>query len=227
MLEFIKGILQNVLLFALHISNPGSFPKPLSEAKEKECLTGAAAGDAQARNTLIEHNLRLVSHIVKKYYSVASDPDDLVSVGTIGLIKGIDSYNSSKGVRLATYCSRCIENELLMYFRSLKKTEKEVSINEPIDMDSEGNPLTFMDVMFEEDTIADDIDTCIKARQLYSYVEALENEREREIIILRYGLYGKKELTQREIAARFGISRSYVSRIEKKALESLKNCFEN
>lgn len=227
MFDFFRGIIQNILLFALHISNPGSFPKPLNEAQEKEYLKKAAAGDVQARNRLIEHNLRLVSHIVKKYYSVASDPDDLVSVGTIGLIKGIDSYNTSKGVRLATYAARCIENEILMYFRSQKKTEKEISINEPIDTDSEGNPLTFMDIMYEEDTIADDIDTGIKARQLYSYVEALEDPREREIITLRYGLYGQKELTQREIAARFGISRSYVSRIEKRVIESLRKCFEN
>lgn len=225
MIELLKGILQNILLFALHIGNPGSFPKPLSEEDEKKYLEKAAEGDAKARNELIEHNLRLVSHIVKKYYSVVSDPDDLVSVGTIGLIKGIDSYNYKKGTRLATYAAKCVENEVLMYFRSLKKTAQDVSINEPIDVDSEGNPLTFMDVMSEDDTIADDLDTKIKSRQLYSYVEGIEDEREKQIIILRYGLYGHKELTQREIAKRFNISRSYVSRIEKRVIEHLRECF--
>lgn len=225
MLDFIRTVLDSLLLFALHVCNPGSFPKPLSAAAEREYVERALKGDVQARGKLIEHNLRLVSHIIKKYYSCNCEQDDLISIGTIGLIKAIDSFDSAKGTRLATYAARCIENEVLMHLRSLKKNSHTVSINEPIDIDSEGNPLTLMDVMSHDDTIADDIDTDIKTGQLYKYVEALSDCREREIIINRYGLYNQKELTQREIAQRFGISRSYVSRIEKKALEQLRERF--
>ena len=225
MFEIIRGVLDSLLLFALHICNPGSFPKPLSAAQEREFVERASKGDVQARGKLIEHNLRLVSHIIKKYYSSNCEQDDLISIGTIGLIKAIDSFDCSKGTRLATYAARCIENEVLMYFRTIKKNSQTISINEPIDIDSEGNPLTLMDVMSHDDTIADDIDTDIKTKQLYKYVESLANSREKEIIIRRYGLYNQRELTQREIAEHFGISRSYVSRIEKKVIEYLRDCF--
>lgn len=222
MFELIRTILDGLLIFALHLSNPGSFPKPLSAAKEREYLEKARAGDAHSRSLLIEHNLRLVSHIIKKYYSVCSDHEDLISIGTIGLIKAIDSFDCSKGARLATYAARCIENEILMHFRSRKKEALNISFSEPIDTDSEGNPLTLMDIMSKEETIADDIDADIKTRMLYKYVEEMTNEREKEIIIRRYGLYDTQEETQREIADSFNISRSYVSRIEKKVIDDLK-----
>lgn len=181
--------------------------------------------DTAARHKLIEHNLRLVSHIIKKYYSGYDEQEDLISIGTIGLIKGIDSFDACKGIRLATYASRCIENEILMFFRGKKKDANVVSINEPIDVDSEGNPLTLIDIISTDDTISDDIDLKRKCETLYVLIEALSDERDREIIIKRYGLYGQKEMTQNEIAKQLGISRSYVSRIEKKVILELRNQF--
>ncbi len=183
-------------------------------------------GDLKAREELIEHNLRLVSHIIKKYYSGYDEQEDLISIGTIGLIKAVDSFNMDKGIRFATYGARCIENEILMFFRSKKKDSCVVSVNEPIDVDSEGNPLTLIDVIYTEDTICDDIDLKNKTVRLYELIEEIENERDREIIINRYGLYNRKELTQREIAKKMGISRSYVSRIEKRILSELKKGFD-
>lgn len=182
-------------------------------------------GDKGARNTLIEHNLRLVSHIVKKYYSEYDEQEDLISLGTVGLIKGIDSFDMDKGARLVTYAARCIENEILMYFRSKKRDANVVSVNEPIDCDSEGNPLTLIDVIYTEDTISDDIDLKNKVRRLYELIDDVPDEREREIIIKRYGLYNTKAYTQREIAEKMNISRSYVSRIEKRVIENLKDKF--
>lgn len=225
MFEFLSLILQNLTFFALHLKNMNSFPKPLTAKKERELLEKMKGGDCQARNELIEHNLRLVSHIIKKYYSDYDEQDDLISMGTIGLIKGIDTFNSEKGTRLVTYAARCVENEILMHFRSKKKDSNLVSVNEPIDSDSEGNPLTLFDVLYTEDTISDDIDLKNKARRLYELVELIEDEREKNIIIMRYGLYNTKAYTQREIAEKLGISRSYVSRIEKKIIEQLRERF--
>ena len=225
MFELISLVFQNLTFFALHIKNMNSFPKPLSAKKERELLEKMQKGDKAARNTLVEHNLRLVSHIVKKYYSEYDEQDDLISLGTVGLIKGIDSFDIQKGARLVTYAARCIENEILMYFRAKKKDANVVSVNEPIDCDSEGNPLTFIDVIYTEDTISDDIDLKNKVKRLYELVDAIEDEREREIIIQRYGLYNSKAYTQREIADRMNISRSYVSRIEKRVIEELKEKF--
>ena len=210
----------------LHIASGSSFPKPLSAAAEREALIKCKIGDRQARSMLIEHNLRLVAHIIKKYYSAFSDQEDLISIGTIGLIKGIDSFDIDKGIRLATYASRCIENEVLMYMRNKKKTSLDVSLSEPIDTDSEGNPLTLIDVIYTDDTIADDLDLKIKSEKVRKFVSELEDDREKEIIILRYGLNGNMPLTQREIADKLNISRSYVSRIEKKALSTLKRKFD-
>ncbi len=227
MFELISAILSNFLFFFLHLKNITSFPKPLSAEKEKELLTRMKKhGDTKAREKLIEHNLRLVSHIIKKYYSEYDEQEDLISIGTIGLIKGIDSFNADKGIKLATYVSKCIENEILMYFRSKKKDSNTVSVNEPIDTDSEGNPLTLIDIIYCEDTISDDIDLKNKSRTLYEYIEKIESERDREIIIRRYGLYNRKEQTQREIAMDMNISRSYVSRIEKKVIGELREMFE-
>ena len=225
MIQLIQLILQNLTFFALHLKSLNSFPKPLSASKEKELLIKMKNGDNEARTTLIEHNLRLVSHIIKKYYAGYDEQEDLVSIGTIGLIKAIDSFDCDKGVRLATYAARCVENEILMYFRAKKKEAGNLSVNEPIDTDSEGEPLTIIDTIYCDDTISDDIDLKNKTRALYRFVEEIQDDREREIIIRRYGLYNQKELTQREIAAEMGISRSYVSRIEKRVLEQLKAKF--
>lgn len=226
MFQLIQLILQNLTFFALHLKSLNSFPKPLSATKEKELLIRMKDGDKEARTTLIEHNLRLVSHIIKKYYANYDEQEDLVSIGTIGLIKAIDSFDADKGVRLATYEARCVENEILMYFRSKKKDSGNISVNEPIDVDSEGNPLTIIDTIYCDDTISDDIDLKNKTIALYKYIEEMSDDREREIIIRRYGLYNQKELTQREIAAEMGISRSYVSRIEKRVLQELRDKFD-
>lgn len=227
MFELIKTIFANLLFFTLHIKGASSFPKPLSSADEKDLLFKMKKnGDSAARAKLIEHNLRLVAHIIKKYYSAYGEQEDLISIGTIGLIKAIDSFDADKGTRLATYAARCIENEILMHFRSIKKNAGIMSLSEPIDSDSEGNPLTLIDLIFTDDTIAEDIDRQKKSKQLYGFLEQFEDKREKTIIIMRYGLYGTKEMTQREIAKKLGISRSYVSRIEKRGIERLKEFFE-
>lgn len=218
-------ISKGFLFFALHIKGGNSFPPALSAKEERELLIKFKDGDLQAKNKLIEHNLRLVAHIIKKYYSNSSEQDDLISIGTIGLIKAVNTFDESKGIKLATYASKCIENEVLMYFRSQKKTSQDISINEPIDSDSDGNPLTLMDIICVEDTIADEINDKIQTMKLYESIDELDDEREKSIIILRYGLYGCTPLTQKQIAKKLNISRSYVSRIEKKVIEKLRKKF--
>lgn len=225
--HLIEMILSNCLYFALHLERNGAFPKPLSSKEERECFLKMAGGDESARTKLIEHNLRLVAHIVKKYYSNSNDQEDLISIGTIGLIKAVSTFDYTKGTRFATYGSKCVENEILMHFRSLKKSAGDIYFDEPIDTDKDGNQLTLMDIISEDIEIIDKIDISIKSGQLYSFLPKCLDEREREIIILRYGLYGATPLTQREIAKKLNISRSYVSRIEKKALGKLKACFDN
>ena len=210
------------LYFALHLGNSGSFPPPLSAQDERKYLLAFREGDLAAREKLISHNLRLVAHIVKKYYASGVEQEDLISIGTIGLIKGINTFNIDKGARLATYAARCIENEVLMHFRAQKKTAQDISISEPIDTDSEGNPLTLMDILSTEDTIAQDLDLKLKSERLTQLVAGLADKREKEIIILRYGLNGEEPLTQREVARLLSISRSYVSRLEKRSLERLR-----
>ncbi len=224
--ELFRLICENLLYFALHLSSNGSFPPPLSAEKEKECFERWKNGDTSAKDELIEHNLRLVAHVIKKYSSNYNDQDDLISIGTIGLIKAINTFNCEKGIRLATYAARCIENEILMYFRNLKKTAQDISISDPIDIDSEGNPLTLMDIIYCEDTIADDIDLKIKSEYLKKFISEIKEERERQIIILRYGMDGNRPLTQREVAKKLDISRSYVSRLEKKVLERMRKKFK-
>ena len=219
-------ICSNLLYFALHVEGHGSFPKPLSPKREKECFSRMAKGDESARNELIEHNLRLVAHIIKKYYASSNDQDDLISIGSIGLVKAVSTFNYEKGTRFATYASRCIENEILMYFRNLKKTAGDVYINDPIDTDKDGNALTLMDIFAEDDCIVDDLDLKFKTQQLHKYIQNALSPREQKIILLRYGIGGQKPLTQREVALKLNISRSYVSRIEKKALEKLRIKFE-
>lgn len=222
---FAELISKGFLFFALHIKPNSTFPPALTAKEEKEMLQKYKSGDLQAKNILVEHNLRLVAHIIKKYYSTSAEQDDLISIGTIGLIKAVNTFDESKGIKLATYASKCIDNEVLMYFRSQKKSAQDISINEPIDSDSEGNPLTLMDIICAEDTIAENIDKKITVQKLYKFVEEIENEREKTIIIMRYGLYGTEPKTQRQIAQKLKISRSYVSRIEKKVLNDLKEKF--
>ena len=225
MLSIILQLLSNLYYFALHVTGAGSFPAPLTAKQELTLLEKSRGGDIAARNKLIEHNLRLVAHIVKKYYAASSNQDDLISIGTIGLIKAVSTFKADKNIRLATYASRCIENEILMYFRNQKKSAQDVYISDPIDTDKEGNSLTLIDIIADKSDIVEEIDTKIKLEKLKTIIDVVLEPRELEILEFRYGLNGKPELTQREIAKKLNISRSYVSRIEKSALEKLKKQF--
>ena len=211
LLTLLQFFATKFLVLALHLE-AGSFPKPLSAREEIETFAALRAGDRSAREKIIRHNLRLVAHVCKKYYAATSNQDDLISIGTIGLIKGISSFDPSKGARLATYAARCIENEILMYFRSQKKLQGEVSLSETIESDREGNALQLMDVIGVDDTMLEDLYDRDSALRLRRLVKECLTQRESEVIRLRYGLGGTVPLTQREIASTFGISRSYVSR---------------
>ena len=217
------AILLRLTYMVLGVEPIQKFPPALSADEEREAFEMARAGDEKAREKLIEHNLRLVAHVVRKYYTTAKTPEDLISVGTIGLIKAIDSFNNSNGTRFATYAAKCIQNEILMLFRSQKKIGCEVSLNDTIDIDKDGNPLTYIDIICTEDTIADDIDKKIKINKALSFIKNRLDERERQILVMRYGLGNTKAYTQREVASILGISRSYVSRIEKSSLEKINN----
>lgn len=225
MFSLFLELLSNLYFFALHVTGAGSFPAPLSAKREAELLEKSRKGDIEARNKLIEHNMRLVAHIVKKYYTNASNQDDLISIGTIGLIKAVSTFKSDKNIRLATYASRCIENEILMFFRSQKKSSQDIYISDPIDTDKEGNTLTLIDVIATNKDIVEELDTQMKLETLKNIITCVLDKRELEIIELRYGINNKPELTQREIAKKLNISRSYVSRIEKSALEKLREQF--
>lgn len=224
---FVKMLFGVACLF-LRINEGYSFPPPLSASQEREYFIKMRDGNEKeresARSALIEHNLRLVAHIVKKYYQTSTAQEDLISVGTIGLIKAIDSYKVDAGTRFATYAGKCLQNEILMYFRAQKKCQMEVSIDETIDVDRDGNPLTYMDIISTEDTVADDIYVKLCSKRAMRYINEALDARERKIIVMRYGLSGDAALTQREAAERLGISRSYVSRIEKSALSKLQKC---
>ena len=227
MLTAIISLLSNFLHLILGIGTPQKFPPPLSAEKEREYFARLKNNsDAVAREELILHNLRLVSHIVRKYYASSPNQDDLVSIGTVGLVKAVDSFSSSNGARFATYASKCIQNEILMYFRSQKKLSAEVSLNETIDIDRDGNPLTYMDVISSEDNLVDDVERDIRIQKVKRFMKTELNGRERQVISMRYGLDGKKPLTQKETSELLGISRSYVSRIEKGALEKLNDAFK-
>ena len=219
------SILSRLLAFAMHTDCGNLFPQPLTKAQETECFERMANGDESARNTLVEHNLRLVAHIIKKYYSANGEQDELISIGTIGLIKAVTTFDYTKGTRFATYASKCIDNEILMHFRTLKKTVSDVYMEQAIDTDKDGNQLTLMDTLADEDSVVDKIELTLRTEKLYQCLGVCLDKREKDIIIHRYGLFGKKELTQRETAQLLGISRSYVSRIEKKALAKLKDSF--
>lgn len=227
MFEILSFLSQYICFFILHVCSGGSFPKPLSEKQEKIYLERCANGDKEARNKLVEHNLRLVAHIIKKYYGTQSEQDDLVSIGTIGLIKAVDTYDMKKNIRLSSYASRCIENEILMHFRNAKKSAQDISLNETIDTDKDGNPLTLLDIMAVDDNIIDTLDLKFNSRKLVQYINEELDEREKKIIILRYGLDGNEPMTQKNVAKLLNISRSYVSRIETRALKILKKRFDS
>lgn len=219
-------LLSHVFCMFLKVTSSNSFPPPLSQDEESKLFVLARNGDMTARERLIEHNLRLVAHIVKKYYSSAKNQDDLVSIGTVGLIKAIDTFNIDNGTKFATYASKCLQNEILMYFRSQKKLSNEISINETIDTDKDGNPLTFSDIISCEDTIAEDIESRMYTNKAFEIIKNSLSARERRIIVLRYGLNNEKPLTQRQIAELLNISRSYVSRIEKAAIDKIRAEFK-
>ncbi len=215
------------ILYSLRLSNgSGSFPKPLSAKEEAHYLELSAQGDLHARNILIERNLRLVAHIMKKYYTQTADQEDLISIGTIGLIKGISTFDASKGARLATYAARCVENEILMYFRGQKKSAADVSLSEFIETGKDGTALSLMDVICSDDDLFEQLSDKEIYAKLYQKIETCLDPREKQIVLLRYGIGNRKPLTQREIALKCGISRSYVSRIEKKALQKLEKALE-
>jgi len=209
------------LLYSLQLQT-GSFPKPLTAEEERQYLQRSAAGDLQARNILIERNLRLVAHIMKKYYAQTSDQEDLISIGTIGLIKAVSTFDTSKGARLATYAARCVENEILMYFRSMRKSAQDVSLSDYIETGSDGAALSLMDVVSEDTDLLEQVTTREAVRQLRQVMDTHLTEQERRVITMRYGLDGEKPKRQREVALLCGISRSYISRIEKRALEKLR-----
>ncbi len=221
----IQSLLLRFISLILTVDNTQSFPPPLSAAEESEAFLKMKGGDMRARDKIIEHNLRLVSHIIKKYYTSYQYPDELLSVGSLGLIKAVDSFKAEHGTRFATYGARCVQNEILMYFRSMKKNSSEIYINDVIDIDKDGNPLTYLDIIGTDEDIAEEIDLKVHTGRVLELVDSVLEHREREIIVLRYGLCGYQPRTQREVAKHLGISRSYVSRIEKKALEKMRDSF--
>lgn len=226
MFAFLSYISQYLFLFILHLAHGESFPKPLKKDEEQRYLELAVQGDIKARNILVEHNLRLVAHIIKKYYQNYDGQEDLVSIGTIGLIKAINTYDLSKNIKLSSYASRCIENEILMHFRGNRKSSQNVSLNDAIDTDKDGNPLTLIDILASDMDVADDVDTKLRLEVLDRYIDEVLTDREKQIITCRYGIRGEKIQPQRELAQALGISRSYISRIEKKALEKLRKRYE-
>lgn len=226
MFAFLSYISQYLFLFILHLAHGESFPKPLKKDEEQRYLELAAQGDIKARNILVEHNLRLVAHIIKKYYQNYDGQEDLVSIGTIGLIKAINTYDLSKNIKLSSYASRCIENEILMHFRGNRKSSQNVSLNDAIDTDKDGNPLTLIDILASDMDVAEDVDTKLRLEVLDRYIDEVLTDREKQIITCRYGIRGEKIQPQRELAQSLGISRSYISRIEKKALEKLRKRYE-
>lgn len=226
MLNAAVWLMLSGILYSLRLSSGGSFPKPLSAKEERDYLVRAAEGDLEARNILIERNLRLVAHIMKKYYTQASDQEDLISIGTIGLIKGISTFQPEKGTRLATYAARCIENEILMHFRGQKKSATDVSLSDYIETGKDGTSLSLMDVVCSDEDVFEQLSEQELIGRMSRAVQTVLEPREREILRMRYGLSGATPLTQREVAEQCGISRSYVSRIEKKALRKLREELE-
>ncbi len=218
-------LLLSSLFYSLQLHS-GSFPKPLSAEEERHYLELSAQGDLEARNILVERNLRLVAHVMKKYYAQTADQEDLISIGTIGLIKGITTFDASKGARLATYAARCVENEILMYFRSTRKSAQDVSLSDYIETGTDGAPLELMDVICEDCDLLEQVSDREAVFRLRQAMGRCLTEQERRVVILRYGLGGRAPLRQRQVAERLGISRSYISRIEKRALQKLRKELE-
>ena len=227
MLSSILSAFSGFFHLILGIGTAQKFPPPLSPEKEREYFSLARSGDLTARKELILHNLRLVSHMVRKYYASSKNQEDLISIGTIGLIKAVDTFNSESGTRFATYAARCIQNEILMHFRSQKKLASEISLNDAIDVDRDGNPLAYIDVISCDDSLEADVERELSSAKAKHCVKSVLSERERKIITLRYGLNGKKPMTQKQISESLGISRSYVSRIEKSAIEKLREAMSH
>lgn len=224
MLSFLLGMISKCYCLILRTSDTHSFPPPLPKEEERELFRKSRAGDAAARNRLIEHNLRLVAHIVKKYYTSSRDQDDLISVGTIGLIKAIDSFDAENGARFATYAGKCLQNEILMYFRAQKKHAGVMSVNDSVDIDKDGNPLTYLEIIAAPDDIVDTIDRKLRLEKIERAIKTVLTERERRIMVLRYGLSKSgKSYAQRDVAKMLNISRSYVSRLEKSAIEKIRS----
>ena len=221
----ILSVLLNFVYMILGVADERRFPPPLSKEVEAEYFMKMKQGDRIAREKLIEHNLRLVSHVVRKYYASGKNQDDLVSVGTIGLIKAVDSFDATNGARFATYAAKCIQNEILMHFRAGKKHAAEISMNETIDVDRDGNPLTYTDVISSEEDLPEEVMRSVEADRALALIRTRLEPRERQVITLRFGLGGIPAMTQREISLKLGISRSYVSRIEKAAIDKLKEGF--
>ncbi len=221
----ISELLLRFVSLILSLEGVQNFPPPLSATEEREAFEKMKTGDESARDKIIEHNLRLVSHIIKKYYASYPYPEELLSVGSLGLIKAVDTFKSEHGTRFATYGARCVQNEILMFFRSAKKNSGEIYVNDVIDIDKDGNPLTYLDIIGTDEDIADEIDLKVHTDRVLTLVDSVLDRREREIIVLRFGLCGYAPRTQREVARHLNISRSYVSRIEKKALEKMKAAF--
>lgn len=220
--DFLLFLIGKITFFTGSVITGGSFPKPLSQEEEAECLRRMKEGDKAAKDKLVSHNMRLVAHVVKKY-SGAAETDDLISVGSIGLIKAINTYSTDKGTALATYTARCIENEILMLLRAGKKRKNDVYLNDPVGADKDGNELTLMDLLCEkEDTVFEQVDKSIERDKFLQFIKGVLSEREYTVLCLRYGLKGGKTYAQREVAKFLKISRSYISRIEKKAIDKLK-----
>ena len=225
MLNGILSLFSSFMHFILGISTPQSYPPPLSQNEEEKLFCEKDAGSKKARERLILHNLRLVSHIVRKYYSTAKNQEDLVSIGTLGLVKAVDTFKRDSGAKFATYASKCIQNEILMHFRSQKKLSSEVSLNDVIDVDRDGNLLTYLDVVSSDESLEQEVSRQILSDKALKIIDKALTPREKRIIVLRFGLNGKRPMTQKGVSEALGISRSYVSRIEKSAIEKVRNAF--
>ena len=227
MLSFLSGLFAQMTIFLLHVDQTAAFPLPFTKAEEEACLKRLAEGDEAARQALIAHNLRLVAHMAKKFCAPEREQEELISIGTMGLMKAARSFHPEKGARFATYAARCIENEILMHYRSRKKSAGDVHFDDPLEYDKDGNALTLLDIMSDDTNLEDEVERSMQEKQLHHYLQTRLNPREWKVIVHRYGLFGYPAQTQREVAETLGISRSYVSRIEKAALKALRQAYES
>ena len=226
-MHFLSGIFAQLTFLLLHVDHTAAFPPALSKSEEAMWLERLAEGSEEARQKLITHNLRLVAHMTKKFYSPEREQEELISIGTLGLIKAVSTFRPEKGARFATYASRCIENEILMHYRAKKKTAGEVFFDDPLEYDKDGNALTLLDIMPDSSDLEEQVTQSMQEKQLYHYLQTKLDQREWTVIVRRYGLFGYPEQTQREVAQSLDISRSYVSRIEKRALSILRDAYEH